>query len=692
MTLIELVIMLSLFMSLLFYVSYQWLARLQANRRNAEELKRFRNMLQSSQYWRGRRLQAFYHRFYMLLIRLPLLSAYLRRIRKRLAGIHSYDEQTLRRETIKITLATLSITVTGAMLIMLMSQDFTYLFIILLGTLVVNSTMLDLFINRVENRLYRQFHHMLADVRHRYHHHGMVSEAVAEAAESASYEASLHGKRIYEILIAKDAQHQLEAYYESAPNRFLKGFAGISFLIQEFGDKRVKNGSMYLNGLSNLAHEVQMEMLKREKLTHKFRNLSLIALLPVLFTNPIEDWAVGHFPAMADFYSSALGFLTKLILFGIILSCYLSVRKMEQQSERSEAVQQKWRPWSRLLQVKPLAWLVDRLIPGAHTHVHFKEKSLMKDADSVLSMREFYMQRIVLSIGCFLLATAIFMSMHAITIRQTLYAPSKDPTLFSHYSSEQQERGMQLSAFDRTVIQEVRDTRDGLLSHIMTKVKEEDPAYAADPVLLNETAMRIYNKVQILNREYLKWWEILLALALGWTGYKLPVGGLMLKKRWRLMDRQLEVDQLLAIIAILSEMERISVENILEWMERFALIYKRPIQTTLMNYESGPVQALEQLKEEVPFPPFARIVDKLILSVEKIPIREAFDDLESERTYYREQRKLEQDRVIDAKVSWGTMFGFTPIYAVVFLYVVIPFLYMSFKQLNGFYEQIAKLL
>lgn len=38
--------------------------------------------------------------------------------------------------------------------------------------------------------------------------------------------------------------------------------------------------------------------------------------------------------------------------------------------------------------------------------------------------------------------------------------------------------------------------------------------------------------------------------------------------------------------------------------------------------------ALEELKEDVWFPEFQRLVDKLLLAMDKVPIKDVFDDLE----------------------------------------------------------------
>jgi hypothetical protein len=111
----------------------------------------------------------------------------------------------------------------------------------------------------------------------------------------------------------------------------------------------------------------------------------------------------------------------------------------------------------------------------------------------------------------------------------------------------------------------------------------------------------------------------------------------------------------------------------------------------LLHYEAGAEQALEELKDQVIYVPFVRVIEKLLLAVDKIPVRDAFDDLDAEQAYYREQRKQEAERVLDSKSSWGQMIGFMPLYALIFLYLVFPLVYTSMNQMQNYYEQIQKI-
>ena len=87
------------------------------------------------------------------------------------------------------------------------------------------------------------------------------------------------------------------------------------------------------------------------------------------------------------------------------------------------------------------------------------------------------------------------------------------------------------------------------------------------------------------------------------------------------------------------KIERVNVEMILEWLERYSNIFKEPISRCVNNYEAGAWEAVEEFKNSITYEDMIRIIESLQAAVEKIPIREAFDELDSDRDYHQEKRK-----------------------------------------------------
>ena len=134
---------------------------------------------------------------------------------------------------------------------------------------------------------------------------------------------------------------------------------------------------------------------------------------------------------------------------------------------------------------------------------------------------------------------------------------------------------------------------------------------------------------------------------------------------------------------MLMKIERVNVEIILEWLERYAKIFKEPITKCVNNYEAGAWEALEELKNDVTFPLFIRIVESLQSAVEKIPIREAFDELDTERDYYQEKRKESNSRLISRKALIGKAIGFAPMICLFVGYLIIPLVVIGLGSMGG---------
>ena len=186
-----------------------------------------------------------------------------------------------------------------------------------------------------------------------------------------------------------------------------------------------------------------------------------------------------------------------------------------------------------------------------------------------------------------------------------------------------------------------------------------------------------------MNSEYLSWFEMLLALVFAVVGYNLPVWLLYFQAKMRQIEMEDEVMQFQTIILMLMRIERVNVEMILEWLERYSNIFKDPITKCVNDYESGPWEALEKMKDEVNYKEFIRIIESLQAAVERIPISEAFDELDSEREYYQARRKESNDRLISRKGMIGKAIGFAPMVCLFVGYLIVPLVFIGLTSMTS---------
>lgn len=200
---------------------------------------------------------------------------------------------------------------------------------------------------------------------------------------------------------------------------------------------------------------------------------------------------------------------------------------------------------------------------------------------------------------------------------------------------------------------------------------------------IEKYAQSVYDKLQKLNKEYLGWFEVLLSVVFMVIAYMSPVLLMRFQLKMRQMEMEDEVMQFQTIILMLMRIERVNVEIILEWLERYANIFKEPISRCVNNYEAGAWEALEVLRNETNYMQFIRIVESLQAAVEKIPIRDAFDELDSEREYYQAKRRESNDRLIAKKAMIGKIIGFAPMVVMFVGYLIGPMVFIGLTSMSS---------
>lgn len=633
-------------------------------------------------------------RSYIFAMRFVPTRYFLLKIRGRMAVMQVYEEASLRIQSMEMLYLLTGITSGTIAAVMLMNPGVMFALTSIIVSVVIQGLILDIRVNRLEIKLLDELLSLMSSVRHAYQRHGMVSDALEEAADQSKEPVSIHAGFILDALTDSKPSEALEQYFETAPNRFLKAFAGISQLIMEFGDQNREKGSLYLRGLGNLSGEIQLDLLRRNRLDYLLKGLSVIALLPVFFTKPVEQWAIRSFPLTEQFYLSKPGMLVKIGLLLIILACSMLLQKLKGEEDSAYRQRERRAPWEARWYRRSWVSKIARCftpLPGSRYRERLNR--LLKDNNHPLSLEWFQLRRVTLFVLCMALAIGGAFWMHWKSKQWIVNEPPASYVFFGSLSSQDREAAESSVALDKTILglKDIRTSREKLNEAILQVQTEESGPFAASDQRIDAVQSRILDKLHRLDNEYLKWWELLAAAGAGLFGYYVPYWMLILERRIRLMDMKNEVYQFQTMIFILRELDRISVEEILEWMYSYAVLFKDPLQKCLLHFGHGAESALLQMKEEAGLEEFRQLADKLILANEKITIYSAFDDLESDMSFQFEQRRLHFEKSLELKAELGRMFGFAPMYSLIFGYLVIPLIWMSFEQMGIYFEQIQHL-
>ena len=632
-----------------------------------------------------------YQKLYIRYLKLPFLRRYLLKIRRRLEIINIDDEFLTRLQTSKIITKALAIIIPVTLIVILMTKSNPMIMIIILiFELFIVDSLVDGMVDKLDNNLLSQQVDFFAAMRHSYHETNMVGEAIYQTAQDDEHiEISRQAERIYNILNSEDPETELEKYYDIAPNNYLKEFAGISYLTQEFGDRKVDGTSLYLKNLDNITQEMQLEILKRDKLNYTFQSLSIISIIPMVMLEPLKSWALSNFSFTKSFYNGKLGMIVQIIILLVTFVCYILIRKLKDNGAVNMKLENNQNPWqAKLYNIKPVKKFVDLFIPKDGTKERRKIKEALKAAASKQKIEWLYINRLVLTVVVFFASIVIFIMLHNVQINYIYTEPTTDYDLIGEMNDRDYRKAMETTETHNYFLDMFRGHLDTTQEDIEKAMRRSTYYRDADDETITSNATQILDKLQTVNAEYLKWFEILIAMVFAIIGYAAPMLMLKFQVIIRKMAMEDEVMQYQTIILMLMRLERVDVEMILEWMERYADIFKEPISRCLNDYESGSWEALEEMKGEISFQPLIRIIESLQTAVEKVPIREAFDELDSDREYYQDKRKEANERLIAKKGMIGRAIGFTPLIGIFVGYLVVPLVLIGLTSMTSSFATI----
>lgn len=640
-------------------------------------------------------MDVIYQKLYMTYIKIPGLKRYLVKLRRRLEIINIEDEYLTRRQSARILTNALLIIVPLTLFIILFTKNNTLLMaILLIFEIFMIETIIDGMVDKMDNKLLRQQIDFFAEIRHAYHDTNMVEEAIYEVSQNDELEISRQASKIYEILISDDPEAELEKYYDVAPNSYLKEFAGVSYLTREFGDRKDQHGaSLYLKNLNNITQEMQIEILKRDKLDYVFQSLSIISAVPILFIEPVKNWALGQFSFTGEFYNGKGGLIVQTLLLVITFICYLMIRKVKDNSSTNAKLKNTENPWQvKVYKNSICKKVVDMLMPKQGTKDERKIGKLLKDSASKLKIEWLYINRIAIAVLTCIISIVLFIQLHRVTVKYIYEQPTSDFNILGQMSKADEKKGMKITETHNHFLNKFKGKTKTTVKQIETAMRQSPYYEEATDDEIEENAKKIYDKLQIVNGEYFRWFELLVSILFAGIGYMGPIWMLMFQVKMRQLDMEDEVMQFQTIILMLMKIERVNVEMILEWLERYANIFKEPITKCVNNYEAGAWEALEELKNDVSFTQFIRIIESLQAAVEKIPIREAFDELDTERDYYQAKRKESNERLISRKGMIGKIIGFAPMVCLFVGYLIVPLVVIGMMSMTSAFGTMSKMM
>lgn len=389
-----------------------------------QQIKKLRQGTKSNNF----SFEILYQKLYITYSKVPFLKAYILKLRRRLEILNVDDEYETRHASAKILTKTLLILIPIMVLsIILAHTNYLLLSIILIFEIFMVDSFIDGMVDKMDNTLLKEQLEFFAEIRHAYHEFNMVEEAIYQISQDDEKNISKQGEKIYEVLISNDPEIELEKYYDIAPNSYLKEFAGVSYLTKEFGDRKVDKSSLYLKNVNNITEEMQIEILKRDKIDYVFQSLSLISIVPVLGLEPLKNWSVSNFSFTQNFYCGKSGMMVQILVIILTVICYLLLRKVKNNGSTDKNTQNTENPWQAKVYKNAIGKKITNMfIPKKGTREYIKVQKLLKDSASKLKMEWLYINRITIALVTLLISLFLFVQLHKTAINWIYTEPTTD--------------------------------------------------------------------------------------------------------------------------------------------------------------------------------------------------------------------------------------------------------------------------
>lgn len=616
---------------------------------------------------------------YVMFTSIPGLRSYFYKLANRVQHIYPADEISTNLRATKILFRTMLVGLVVVIItINVADGDLFFIFAGITMTYIMLITLIDRSLESIEIKLMKQLRDFIDQIREQYNRLGRVDDAMSYTIDTLPYEISLHAVKLHAVLISTDITKAVNRYIDTAPNKFFMTLAAISATTMEYGDKKLERGdSLFLKNLNFLKEEVNIELLKQQKNNNLFSGLTIVSLLPIFAIKPIENWAVGNMPEIATFYKGAYGIVSMAAIFFFSAVSYTIVRTLKNgrtDDTRETSI------FKTIAEIPGIRKYLSGQVRRNYTKA-LRHNDMLRFTGDRMGINAFLVKRyfvaILAGIMVFSLITTSIIRDKSTQLhdfaeafdtslvpdkeyRQTMESIAEDMTISMHK--------MGVDANSQAVTEDI--TKEILTT---TSIKKESEAQMIANVVV--THLNRYDKV------YFKWWYLLMVYVGALVGYMIPLWILIFKQRSIRLNMEDEVSQFQTLALMLMHVDGVNTVMLLEWIERFAYCFKESISECIIDLPHKGQKALEKMQNVETFQPFQSFCNNL-LSIDAVGVEKAFANVETDREYYKEKRKADNEMLMNRKAAIGKWVAILPLVFVFGAYLIYPMVSLAMTMMD----------
>lgn len=614
---------------------------------------------------------------YRIYTGVPFLNRYFQKYRTRVETLYPAGQiEVNRRTTAMMAKHSMFAILCMVILAILARTDIFYMLVSLFTVYIIFTNSVSRGIDKMEIDLLKQFSDFLTSVRSNYRSAKMVEDAIFMTLDELPYEIGLHANRVYEIVTSTDMEKEAEEYTDAAPNRFLEMFASTCATVAEYGDRELETGeSMFLTNLNFIKQETYVEITKRERSNYLYSGTVFWTVFPIFTIKLIAMWS-GTVTDLSSFYGGTAGLVVMSLIFisaFVVYELILNMRDGRQDNMKEHPMLE------RLSKLPILRKYLTKAVEVNYTKALRIDDDLKMVGDHI-SAQAFLLQRLLLGLALGMTTFALVITAHIGNKNEILHDFS---TSFEDSVVPDEEYRDKMRQFSEDYLEDTKQFREMGAADRAELSRRIQAEQGMSDVLADEVAQEVLDRNNRYAHSYFKFWYILLIALAATGGYYIPIAFLKYRMSIMKMSMEDEVAQFQSLALILMNVEGMTIEVFLEWMERFAFCFRQSITECITNLQLDEEAALKRMRDQESYPAFKRFCDNL-LAIDEVGMVNAFDEVKTEQEYYKQQRALNNEIMLTRKSNLAGYLAWIPMIITIGGYLLYPFIAYAYKMLTSF--------
>jgi hypothetical protein len=608
---------------------------------------------------------------YQYMLRCPLTRGYIAKISRRYEMLCPGKPGDIAKKTMSITGIAFGLCLAVLMFIYILQPSTEHFVLATYIIFVINNEIINFYVNGAEIRLRMEQERFISNVGRNFFSNYYIDDAILRSMDSPmSKEMRVHAQALYEITISNNMREEVERYNATSHDKFMKMLLSLCVNVVERSNGSEKENNMLAANLINLKKEINLDYLKMKKLQFVFSGSIFAAVAVCLPLSAIQEFGLYISPELVSFYKGLLGILYICLIYLCSVIVYLltnSAKEVKRPTVRNYR-------YLEIIEENRLVKMALKNFNEKNYSRMLRRKDTLKRLGENITPNQLLLKSALISLCTLLFGITFVLVMHSNTKTLLLKNVNDVGTLSSAATEDQ------LSTVRETILYYINKYKGEVVLEDELKSEISKENNLRNELVTEKIVDEVIKRNKKYKKEYFKYYELLICIAISVIAFFTPYLLILYRKKLMLGVMDDEVVQFNSIIYMMMYSDYITVADILEQMEIFAVVFKCTIQECLNEFNSGDIEALERMKEQETNDSFRHLVSNLI-RCDDMPICKAFNEIAADRENYFERRKQEEEFSIQRKADSIKPLAFLP-GILVMIYLIMPVVVMSLKALQ----------